>query len=164
MGADALSRNGLLPDENTRIRMIVRPIARIAPAMPAKISICRRRRCGPSEPGFSSGGGGSDGGGVAGGRPGAVTVPDANRPPGCCQENVVGSDMNPSEHHAGRYCVTARAQPIGGTAVYHGVKTTTRTNARPAPATPNTNASSRRAVVLRITDPPGPVTEMSVTD
>jgi hypothetical protein len=53
------------------------------PAIPPKINICRRRRCGPSRPGGASGGGG-----FTGGMPGEVTVPEPQAPPGRGQ--VVG--------------------------------------------------------------------------
>src|SRR3954468_13958671 len=45
--------------------------------------------------------------------------------------------------------VTTSAE-VGGAAGYHGAKTTTRTTARPAQATASTNATSRRAGVLRM--------------
>src|SRR4029453_9363506 len=73
------------------MRMIVRPMATIAPAIPPKISICRRRRSGPSPPGGAGGGGGD-----SGGTPGAVTVPEPHAPPGRCHGvDWVGTDMDP---------------------------------------------------------------------
>src|SRR6201995_1613127 len=72
VGADALLLNGLVSAVSTTVRMMASPIASTAPATPAKISICRRRR-GPPSPGGSGGAGG--GGGFSGGRPAEVTVP-----------------------------------------------------------------------------------------
>src|SRR5690349_10990894 len=74
--AEALPPNGLSELRPTT-RITTRPTTRITPAMPPKINICRRRRCGPS----ATGGGGGGGGG-SGGTPGAVTVPEPHAPPG----------------------------------------------------------------------------------
>src|SRR3954447_13508355 len=81
VGPAALLRNGAPPDDNVRARITASPIARIAPATPEKISICRRRRCGP----LGCGDLGRAGGGVDGGTLGAVTVPDPHGAPGRCQ-------------------------------------------------------------------------------